>query len=278
MMLQRVALAPAPAGIVQEDMRAMDVGIDADHWQAGAGSSLYLSVIVGAGSTAPRLEEVLLGYLLQEHRDFELIVADDGSDARTRDMIASFEARAPFPVRHVRGEDNGPGRCGVLGKAIAQAGYDYVVLTDGDCVPRRDLLQVHASHAREGAFLVGGCWSLGADLGWKVGPEEIASGACFDPAWLRRQGRLGLLRRLQLGAGPRVARLMDRLNLARAGFDCRNISAWKADLLSVMEAGPPAKAGRAGPGIGERLVERGVGGIQVRYRALCLQLGPEDRT
>lgn len=248
----------------------------ADHWQAGEGFSLYLSVIVGAGSTAPRLEEVLLGYLLQDYRNFELIVADDGFDTRTRDMIASFEARAPFPVRHVRGEDNGVGWRGVLSTAIAQAGYDYVVLTDGDCVPRKDLLQVHAFHAREGAFLAGGSCSLGADLGWKVGPEEIASGVCFDPAWLRRQGHLGMLRRLQLGAGPRVARLMDRFSPARVGLNCRNISAWKADLLSVTEDGPPAKVGRAAPDIGERLVKRGIEGIQVRYRALCLQLGPED--
>lgn len=236
------------------------------------GATRFMTVIVSTYNAEAWLEKVLFGYMLQTCRNFELIVADDGSGPATRELVSRFEARAPFPVRHVWHEDRGYRRQEILNKAIRRAGYDYLVFSDGDCIPRADFLEVHAANARKGHFLSGGYCKLGTDLSWRIGPEEIASGSCFDPGWLGRHERVGVSSRLKLGAGRRMARFLDAVTPARATFNNCNVSAWKEDLLSVNGYDERMKYGGADREIGERLANRGIEGVQIRHRAVCVHL------
>lgn len=236
------------------------------------GASRFMSVIVSTYNAEAWLEKVLFGYLLQTYRNFELVIADDGSGPQTQKLIAAFEARAPFPVRHVWHEDRGYRRQKILNEAILHACYDYLVFSDGDCVPRADFLEVHAANARRGYFLSGGYCKLGMDLSWRIGPDDIATGACFNPAWLSVHERMGLSNRLKLGAGRRTARFLDAVTPTKATFNNCNVSAWKKDLLSVNGYDERMKYGGADREIGERLVNRGVRGIQIRHRAVCVHL------
>lgn len=233
---------------------------------------MYMTVIISTYNAEAWLEKVLLGYLLQSHRDFELIVADDGSGAKTRKLVSEFEARAPFPVRHVWHEDRGYRRQEILNKAIVHAGYDYLVFSDGDCVPHPDFLKVHAENAREGHFLSGGYCKVGMDLSWKIGPEDIVSGSCFDLDWLQRHERMGLSNRLKLGSGQAMARFLDAVTPTKATFNNCNVSAWKRDLLAVNGYDERMKYGGADREIGERLMNTGIRGVQVRHRAICVHL------
>lgn len=236
------------------------------------GESRFISVVVSIRDAEAWLEKVLFGYLLQTFRNFELIIADDGSGSEAQKLISGFEMRAPFPVRHFRHRGRGCRRYEIINKAILHAGYDYLVLTDGDCIPRRDFLEVHASNARRGRFLSGGCCRLGVDTSWKIGPEEIASGACFNPDWLKRQGRVGLSSRVKLGAGRRAAGFLDAVKPTGATFNGCNASAWKEDLLSVNGYDERMEYGGADREIGERLFNLGIKGIHMGHRAVCLHL------
>lgn len=237
-----------------------------------AGAPRFMTVVISTYNAEAWLEKVLFGYMLQTYRNFELIVADDGSGPATSALVSGFEARAPFPVRHVWHEDRGYRRQEILNEAIRRAGYDYLVFSDGDCIPRRDFLEVHADNARKGHFLSGGYCKLGMDLSWKIGPEEIASGACFDLHWLGQHERMGLSNRLKLGAGRKAARVIDAVTPTKATFNNCNVSAWKDDLLSVNGYDERMGYGGADREIGERLVNRGIRGIQVRHRAICVHL------
>ena len=236
------------------------------------GASRFMSVVISTYNSETWLEKVLFGYLLQSYRNFELIVADDGSGPETRKLVAAFESSAPFPVRHLWHQDLGYRRQEILNKAILAAGYDYLVFSDGDCIPRRDFLEVHAAHARKGHFLSGGYCKMGMGLSWEIGPDSISDGNCFDLAWLRRREFMGLSNRLKLGAGRRTARWLDRVTPTRATFNNCNVSAWKDDLLSVNGYDERMKYGGADREIGERLVNRGIRGLQIRHRAICVHL------
>ena len=58
------------------------------------------AVIISTYNSPIALKKVLWGYASQSFREFELIVADDGSTAETRRVIVQFES-VGMPVNHV---------------------------------------------------------------------------------------------------------------------------------------------------------------------------------
>jgi glycosyltransferase involved in cell wall biosynthesis len=68
---------------------------------------MKLAVIVTTYNRPDALAAVLDGYLAQNDRDFELIVADDGSTPETAAIVQRYASRAPFALRHVWQEDHG---------------------------------------------------------------------------------------------------------------------------------------------------------------------------
>ena len=59
------------------------------------------SVIVSTYNKVEWLEKVLWGYSQQDTREFELIIADDGSGDDTKELTLGFARKSDFPIRHV---------------------------------------------------------------------------------------------------------------------------------------------------------------------------------
>jgi len=121
---------------------------------------MRISVIFTTYNSPRWLEKVIWGYQYQQFQDFEIIIADDGSTADTKQVIDRLRVETGLDLRHVWHEDKGFRKCRILNKAIAQAKNEYVVFTDGDCIPRNDFLAEHASHAEQGYFLSGSYFKL----------------------------------------------------------------------------------------------------------------------
>ncbi|HJS07406.1 MAG TPA: glycosyltransferase, partial [Pirellulales bacterium] len=117
---------------------------------------MRLSVILSTFNSPAWLEKALWGYAAQSHRNFEVLVADDGSSDETRQRIDVMRVRTGMTIRHIWHEDRGFRKCTILNRAIEAAAADYLVFSDGDCIPRHDFLGVHARLARLGRFLSGG--------------------------------------------------------------------------------------------------------------------------
>ena len=81
---------------------------------------MRLSVVVTTYNHPEWLEKVLWGFEAQTFREFELLVADDGSDDRTRDLLARLAPRLGYPVRHIWHPKEGFRKCTILNAAIAQ--------------------------------------------------------------------------------------------------------------------------------------------------------------
>ncbi|HYM86974.1 MAG TPA: glycosyltransferase, partial [Pseudoxanthomonas sp.] len=148
---------------------------------------MKISVIVSTYNSEDWLEKVLQGYARQTHRDFEVIIADDGSKPSTQALVERYAQDYPVPLRHLWHEDQGYRRQEILNKAIPIAAHEYILFTDGDCIPRDDFVAMHALHAEKGRFLSGGYCKLGMDLSTKISADDIAGGRCFDLHWLKQQ-------------------------------------------------------------------------------------------
>lgn len=233
---------------------------------------MKISVIVSTYNAEEWLDKVLFGYRRQTHADYEVIVADDGSRPQTRELIEAHAADYPVPLRHVWHEDQGYRRQQILNQAIPLARAPYILFTDGDCIPRRDFVAVHAIHARRGRFLSGGYCKLGMEASKAIAREDIASGRAFDMAWLRPRDRVGFSNTLKLGATAFTGCVLDTVTTARATFNNCNSSAWKDDLLAVNGYDERMQYGGPDRELGERLENHGIRGKQIRHRAVCVHL------
>lgn len=233
---------------------------------------MRLSVIVTTYNSPDWLEKVLWGFEAQTLRDFEVLVADDGSDDRTRERIEALRPRLSYQVRHIWHPKDGFRKCTILNAAIAAASAPYCVFTDGDCIPRSDFLAVHAAAARPGRFLSGGYLKLPMPTSERIGREDILAGHATDARWLRAHGTPWTRRLQRLAWGPRIAAFLDRVTPTGATFNGHNASVWRDDLLRVNGFDERLEWGGLDRELGERLEHAGVRGTQVRHRAVVVHL------
>jgi len=231
-----------------------------------------LSVIITTYNQPEWLRKVLLGYVMSEHRDFEIVIADDGSDERTRHCIEEMSPRLAGDIQHVWHEDSGFGKCGILNRAILSARAEYLVFTDGDCIPRRDFLTAHARNARRGHMLSGGYIKLPMSTSHAITDREIASGEATNYDWLRAHGMPRTRQTLRLAVPSQLAAVGDALTPTKRSFNGHNASCWRADMLRVNGFDNRMGWGGLDREVGERLRNAGVRSRQVRFRALVVHL------
>ncbi len=233
---------------------------------------MKLSVILTTYNAPQWLEKVLWGYAVQQHQDFELIVGDDGSGDETRQCIKRMRGETGLEIRHVWQQDKGFRKCRVLNKAILAAESEYVVFSDGDCIPRSDFLKVHAREAAPGRYLSGGYHKLPMTASHAITKEDILSGRCFDLRWLRAHGLKRSLKNSKLTATHRSAPLLNALTPTRCNFKGSNGSAWLRDILAVNGFDERMAWGGLDREFGVRLKNAGIRPKHVRYNAIVIHL------
>jgi len=236
---------------------------------------MYLSVILSTYNQPAWLEKAIWGYAVQTFRDFALVIADDGSTQETALLIARLRKKTGLPIRHVWHEDRGFRKCTILNRAIEVAESDYLVFSDGDCIPHRDFLAQHAALAEPGFMLSGGYVRLPMELSLRITPDNVIDGHATDPRWLVANGLGWNKHQRMLACGPRVARLLDAITTTRATWNGCNCSTWTRYILAVNGHDERMQYGGLDREIGERLVNAGIRAKQIRHRAVCVHLDHE---
>jgi glycosyltransferase involved in cell wall biosynthesis len=116
---------------------------------------MRVSVITTTYNNPLFLKKVLDGFLFQKEAPHELIIADDGSESNTAEVVKGFSEIAPFPVLHVWQEHKGFRAAKIRNKAIKQSSGDYIILLDGDCVVNSTFVSDHLFMSEKGSFIQG---------------------------------------------------------------------------------------------------------------------------
>jgi glycosyltransferase involved in cell wall biosynthesis len=218
------------------------------------------------------LARVLAGYARQTHKRFEIVIADDGSGEETRDCIAAARRVWKLDIRHVWHEDIGFRKCRILNRAIAETTADYLIFTDGDCIPHPEFVAGHVALARPGYFISGGCVRLGERATQAVTPKHVLDGKVFDKRWLLERGESPAnLRKLLFSAAP-WHNLFNSITTTRPTWNGHNSSTWRDEVLAVNGFDERLGYGGLDREFGERLERCGMRGIQARYTLICLHL------
>lgn len=116
---------------------------------------MRIAVIVSTYNSKLTLEKVLHGYRMQTVPPAELIVADDGSSDGTDEVVASAAKQSHFPMQYAWQEDLGFRASRIRNEAVKKSDSEYLIFTDGDCVPHPRFIQDHDCIARPQTFVQG---------------------------------------------------------------------------------------------------------------------------
>lgn len=114
-----------------------------------------VSVILATYNWPQALEMVLDSLRLQTHRDFEIVIADDGSRQETKDLIDRFRESSGLTVKHFWQADDGYRLSRSRNGAADLASGEYLIFIDGDCCLLPDFIASHLALAEEGWFVAG---------------------------------------------------------------------------------------------------------------------------
>ena len=235
-------------------------------------SDQLISVVFTTYNSTAWLEKVLWGFHFQTDQHFEIVVADDGSTKETTELIERFQLLTHLNIVHVWQEDDGFQKCRIMNKALLAANGEYVIFTDGDCIPREDFVSVHRTKAEKGYYLSGGYFKLPMSISEMIKKEDIESGRAFSPQWLLANGLIKTSKLQKLSANSFSAYWLNHLTPTKRTWNGHNASGWKQDIFSVNGYDERMQYGGQDCELGYRLRHSGIKAKQIRYSAIVVHL------
>ena len=115
--------------------------------------SATISVVIPTFNRKETLKPTLLSLGEQTIRDFEVVVADDGSDDDTGEMV--LRLKVPYSLKHVRQKNSG--RSAARNMGIQNSSGDVILFIDDHIIADKRLVEEHArSHSEINAAVVRG--------------------------------------------------------------------------------------------------------------------------
>jgi len=191
-----------------------------------------LSLVIAVYNKPEHLRFVLAACTRQSMKEFEVIIADDGSGPAIKSVID--EKKYPFPVTHLWHADNGWRKNTILNKAILAASSDYLVFIDGDCLPSEHFMRDHWNERKEKTTLLGRRVEMSERWAEALTLDAITSGVFEKYGWGEwMDGFKGDALRLEDGIRM-PGRLLRRLLLRNVrGMLGSNFSIAKSDMVAI---------------------------------------------
>ncbi len=228
-----------------------------------------ISVIVTTYDREDALDAALRALAHQSDRDFEIVIADDGSRPDTTRVVESWKARLPVPLKHVRHEHQGFRGSEIRNRGIAASDGEICIFLDGDCLAAANFIAAHRRLHEAEWFVTGNRILLSRELTDAVLARGLEVETWNFAALLQQRLRGGinrLLPTLRLPLGPlrklngaswegaqtcnlAVARRdLDRID----GFDCA-YTGWGLEdsdlVVRLLHSGVRRKDGRFATGV-----------------------------
>ena len=223
-----------------------------------------ISVIVTTYNREDALDAALRALARQSDRNFEIVIADDGSRPDTARVVDGWTSRLKLPLKYVRHEHRGFRGGEIRNRGIRASAGEICIFLDGDCLASADFIAAHRRLYQPGWFVTGNRILLSRELTDAVLARGLTPETWNFAALLRQ--RLGgginrLLPTLRLPLGPLRKLRRDSwegaqtCNLAVArrdldridGFDCA-YTGWGLEdfdlVVRLLHAGVRRKDGR----------------------------------
>lgn len=161
------------------------------------------SVIIPAYNQPWYLHHVLTSAAVQTEREFEVLIADDGSEEQGAKNLAVIERcrqRFGLKIRHLWHEDAGFRKTVIQNKAVAQADAEVLIFNDGDCVMHPEFVREHLAHLGRGSYCVGRTPRLGQKFSHTISQQQLEERTFQRVNWrMVLDGLFGDSRKVEFG-------------------------------------------------------------------------------
>lgn len=193
-----------------------------------------VSVIVSTYNRPDTLKVVLLALANQDTDDFEVIVADDGSDPATRNQVEELRSKLPFHLAYVWQVDDGFRLSMIRNKAVIVARGDYLIFIDGDSVPLPSFVRYQKKMAEKGYFVSGSRVLLSQIFTEKILRDDTEIYRWNTVDWLRAYFHKIYNRFTPFILLPQLPHKWRKLRTKKwRGVRGCNIAVWKSDYFMV---------------------------------------------
>jgi glycosyltransferase involved in cell wall biosynthesis len=187
---------------------------------------MRLALLINTYDRPDALAAVLDSVSQQTLAPSEVVIADDGSGATTREVVDGFIARSRVPARFVSQPHAGFRVTRLRNLAIAATDMDYLVFIDGDMLLHPEFIADHARFCRRGFYTQG----VRAHADARQTARLIADPARQPGFW---SPGFGGSRRIYLLRSQALASLTRTLANAFIAIKACNQGIWRDDLVRV---------------------------------------------
>lgn len=192
------------------------------------------SVIVAFYNKLDFLKLVLAGFERQTEKDFELIIADDGSRDEVVSEIKKIQHNYSFPIKHIWHEDKGFRKNKILNVGVSTSQSDYIILVDGDCVPHYGFVEGHLNFSRKKTALTGRRVNLSEKITIQLIEKNVREGFLEKHfLLLMKDGLFGKSIDVEKGIYLKNKLLLNIFNRKQRGLLGCNFSLFKEDLVNI---------------------------------------------
>ena len=227
-------------------------------------NSFKTSLIIATYNWKEALKLVLISVKKQTVLPIEIIIADDGSNEDTKELINYFKSVFKIPLVHIWHEDKGFRLAEIRNKAIKQAKGNYIIQIDGDVILHKDFVKDHINNAEKGAFLVGSRVLLGKKNLNQIFKNKKINFSFFNKNITNRQYtlRIPFLSKLLKSPSSNIEKVI------KSARGC-NMSFWKSDLITVNGYNEAMVGwGREDSEISARLIHLGLVKHRVKFSSI----------
>lgn len=229
------------------------------------------SLIITTYNWVEALDLVLESVLHQSVKPGEVVIADDGSDSLTSDLIKKYQDKSNLNIIHSWQEDQGFRVARSRNKAIAKTSEEYIVLIDGDMILHERFIEDHISRAEKGFFIQGSRVLLS-----KVKSNNVVKRRQIHFSPLES----GLVNRKNAVRFPEfLSKLLSRRKNYLRGIKTCNMSFYKRDCLRVNGFNESFEGwGREDSEFVVRMLNSGIDRNTVKFNALQYHIWHNENT
>ncbi|MEM7069683.1 MAG: glycosyltransferase [Pseudomonadota bacterium] len=237
---------------------------------------MKISVLMAAYGKPDHLRKALTGYAIQNDKNYEIIVSEDGEMPENRKVIEAVASNSKVPIQHLTQSDDGFRKSVAINSAIEAATGDYLIFSDDDCIPRKDVVSTHRQYCQQGQYIVGAYNRLPSHITETIRTEDIISQRVFSLSWLFRNGFIPTRGFTRIIAPKWLGSLLDlRGPLDPGRFPGGHSSCFRNDAIEVGGFNEDMAYGLEDREFGTRLCNLGIVGKRVKNSTFVYHLDHE---